>query len=329
MDGERLTIARGEAVAIARGRIDAQGGAPMRRLETLSYMIAALAFCSPATAEEVSGTLKKLKDGGSITLGYREATVPFSYKDDKGNVHGYAIDLCQKVVEALKTDVGRDLKVDFAEVTAANRIRLIKNGSVDLECGSTTNTQARALDVAFAVTHFVAGNRYLSKRSLGIQEFEDLKGLTVVSLAGTTNIKQVVDLNNERGLEMEILPASSPAEALQVLESNRASAFFWDDILLAGIVTTAKNPKQYVISDDALSVEPYAIMLPKDDAAFKEAVDNALIGVYRSGAINDIYAKWFLSPIPPDNVNLNVPMSAALAKVVRNPTSSGDPAAYR
>ena len=302
----------------------------MRRLEALSCVIAALAFCSPATAEEITGTLKKLKDSGSITLGYRDSAVPFSYKDDKGNIYGYTVDLCQKVVDALKSDLGLGtLKVNLAEVTAANRLRLVKDGSVDLECGSTTHTLTREADVAFAVTHFVAGNRYLSKRSLGIQEFDDLKGLTVVSLAGTTSIKQVVDLNNDRQLEMEILPAPSPAEALKVIESGRASAFFWDDILLAGIVTTAKNPKQYVISKDALSVEPYAIMLRKDDAAFKEAVDNALIGVYRSGAINDIYAKWFLSPIPPDNVNLNVPMSAALEKVVRNPTSSGDPAAYR
>ena len=204
--------------------------------------------------------------------------LPFSYQDDKGNVYGYSIDLCNHVADAVKAHLKLpQLKIDLVEVTAANRFRLVRNGTVDLECGTTTNTLGRQQEVAFSVTTFVVGNRFVSKKRMGIQEFEDLKGLTVASLSGTTNIKGVVDLNSEHGLEMVILPAPNPADAMRLLESNQIAAFFWDDILLAGAVARAENPRQYVISSQALSVEPYALMMRKDDARFKQVVDDALV----------------------------------------------------
>lgn len=294
------------------------------------FVLATIACSGIAAAQDPTGALKKIKSASTISLGYRDSVPPFSFTDEKGEVHGYSLDLCYRIADALKAQLGlANLKVNLMQVTAANRIRLVQAGTVDLECGATTNTLAREDEVAFTITHFVAGNRFASKKSFGIQVFDDLKGLTVVSISGTTNIKQVVDLNTDRGLEMEILPAANPGSAFNWLETGRAAAFFWDDVLLAGVVANAKNPKQYVISDEALSVEPYAIMLRKNDPSFKDAVDNALIALFRSGEVEEIYAKWFLSPIPPHGITLNVPISPVLKRVFQQPISSGDPAAYR
>ena len=273
----------------------------MDRRFTVALALIVVLSGNPAFAEELSGTLKKIKDSGTVTLGHRADALPFSYTDDKGNAHGYSIDLCKHVADTVKADLKLpQLKVDLVEVTAANRFRLVKNGTVDLECGTTTNTLGREQEVAFSVTTFVVGTRFVSKKRMGTQEFEDLKGLTVASLSGTTSIKRVVDLNSEKGLEMVILPAPNPADAMRLLESNQIAAFFWDDILLAGAIARAENPRQYVISKQALSVEPYALMMRKDDPRFKQVVDDALIGLFRSDEIKKIYERWFMSPIPPD-----------------------------
>ena len=296
----------------------------------LAFTIAALLSGNLARAEELSGTLKKNVDSGTITLGHRVDALPFSYQDEKGTVHGYSIDLCKRVADAVKSHLRLpQMKVDFVEVTAANRFRLVKNGTVDIECGTTTNTLGRQQEVAFSVTTFIVGNRFVSKKRMGIQAFEDLKGLTVASLSGTTNIKGVVDLNSEQGLEMVILPAPNPVDAMRMLEANQIAAFFWDDILLAGAVARAENPRQYVTSSQALSVEPYALMMRKDDDPFKQVVDDALVRLFRGEEIKDIYARWFTSPIPPSGINLEVPMSPALQRVFSNPTDTPDPDAYR
>jgi glutamate/aspartate transport system substrate-binding protein len=301
----------------------------MDRRFALVLAIAAVSFGNSTLAEELSGTLKKIKDGGAITLGHRADALPFSYQDDKGNVYGYSVELCNHIVDAVKSDLKLpQLKIDWVEVTAANRFRLVKNGTVDLECGTTTNTLGREQEAAFSVTTFVVGNRFVSKKRMGIQEFADLKGLTVASLSGTTNIRQVVDLNSDQGLEMVILPASSPAEAMRLLETNQISAFFWDGVLLAGAVAAVENPRQYVISKQALSVEPYAIMMRKDDPRFKQAVDDALVSLFRSDEIKNVFDRWFASPIPPSGINLQLPMTPALQRVFSNPTDSPDPAAY-
>jgi glutamate/aspartate transport system substrate-binding protein len=219
--------------------------------------------------------------------------------------------------------------VKYQLVTSANRIPLMANGTVDLECGSTTNNLERQKQVAFTITHFVTANRFVTKRSAKIGKLADLKGKTVVSTAGTTNIKQITEINNRDNLGMNIISANGHPEAFQMVETGRAAAFVMDDILLYGLVAQSRRPKDYVISAEALSVEPYGIMLRKDDPEFKKVVDAAMVQTYKSGAVNGLYQKWFMKPIPPRNINLNVPMSAQLKKVVSNPTDSGDPADYK
>jgi len=288
----------------------------------------ALGFSVAATAQE--GTLQKIKSSGSITIGHRDASIPFSYYDDKQQVIGYAIDLCHRIVDAVKTDLKMPkLETKYQLVTSANRIPLMANGTIDLECGSTTNNLARQEQVWFTITHFVTANRWVAKKSANVKALADLKGKTIVSTAGTTNIKQITEINGQQNLGMNIISANGHPEAFQMVETGRAVAFVMDDILLASLAAQSRNPKDYEISAEALSVEPYGIMLRKDDTAFKKVVDAAMTNIYKSGQINAIYAKWFEKPVPPKNINLNLPMGAAMKKVVANPTSSGDPKDYQ
>ena len=298
-----------------------------RTFALLAGLAATLAVAMPAAAQE--GTLKKIKDSGSITIGHRDASLPFSYYDDKQQPIGYAMDLCAKIVDAVKAELKMpSIKTNYQLVTSANRIPLMANGTIDLECGSTTNNVARQEQVWFANTHFVTANRWVSKKSAKLKALQDLKGKTVVSTAGTTNIKQITEINAAQNLGMNIISANGHPEAFQMVETGRAVAFVMDDILLAGLAAQSRSPNDYEISSVALSVEPYGIMVRKDDKAFKDLADKALSQVYKSGEINAIYAKWFQKPVPPKNVNLNLPMSPALKKVMANPTSSGDPKAY-
>ena len=303
----------------------------MTRIGTLMLsLLVAGTLAAPAGAQELTGTLKKIKDAGAITIGHRDASVPFSYYDDKQQPVGYAMDLCMRVVDAVKSELKTPkLEVKYQLVTSANRIPLMANGTIDLECGSTTNNLDRQKQVAFATTHFVTANRFVSKKASNIKALADLKGKTVVSTAGTTNIKQITEINAQQNMGMNILSANGHAEAFQMVETGRAVAFVMDDILLYSLVAQARAPGDYVISSEALSVEPYGIMLRRDDAAFKKVVNGAINGLYKSGQVNAIYQKWFLKPIPPRNINLNVPMSAPLKKVIANPTDSGDPDVYK
>ena len=282
----------------------------------------------PASAQE--GTLKKIKETGTITLGHRDASIPFSYFDDKQAAVGYAMDLCGKIVDAVKAELKMpNLQVKLNPVTSATRIPLMANGTIDLECGSTTNNLERQKQVAFTITHFVTANRFVSKKASNLKTVSDLKGKTVVSTSGTTNIRQATELNAQKNLGMTILPAQEHTEAFLMVDTGRAVAFFMDDILLYSLVASSKNPSEWTISADALSVEPYGIMLRKDDPSFKKVVDAAMTSVYKSGEINKIYAKWFLSPVPPKGINLNVPMSDVFKRVVAKPTDSGDPNDYK
>ena len=301
----------------------------MKVLKLIAVLIAAGVMGSAAQAEELTGTLKKIKDTGSITLGVRDSSIPFSYLDDKQSYQGYSIDLCLKVVTAIQKQLGlTSLNVKMNPVTSATRIPLMANGTVDLECGSTTNNLERQKQVAFAPTTFVTANRLLSKKSSNINTLADMKGKPIVSTSGTSNLKQLTTLNGEQNLGMNIMTAKDHAEAFLMVETGRAAAFGMDDILLASLAASSKSPADYTISSEALSVEPYAIMMRRDDPAFKKAVDTAIENVMKSGEINRIYAKWFQSPIPPKGINLNIPMSAQLKAVIAKPTDSGDPAAY-
>jgi glutamate/aspartate transport system substrate-binding protein len=291
-------------------------------------LVASAALAAPALAQ--TGTLDKIKSSGSITIGHRDASIPFSYYDDKQQPIGYAMDLCYRIVDAVRNELKLPkLDIKYQLVTSANRIPLMANGTIDLECGSTTNNLERQKQVWFTITHFVTANRFVAKRSANLRKLDDLKGKTIVSTAGTTNIKQITELNAQRNLGASILSANGHAESFLMVETGRAAAFVMDDILLYSLVATSKTPADYEISTDALSVEPYGIMVRKDDAAFKKVVDAAMVNTYKSGAINGIYNKWFLTAIPPKGVNLNVPMGDAFKKVIANPTDSGDPAAYR
>ena len=296
---------------------------------TLALVLCAFA-AAPAAAQELTGTLKKIKDSGTITIGHRDSSIPFSYYDDKQQVVGYAMDICMKVVDAVKAELKMpNLKVALNPVTSATRIPLMANGTIDLECGSTTNNLDRQKQVGFTNTYFVTANRYIAKKASNIKTLADLKGKTVVSTSGTTNLKWLTEENGKQNLGMNILTAKDHAEAFLMVETDRATAFFMDDILLASLAASAKSPGDYAIGTEAYSIEPYGAMIPKDDAAFRKVADGATAALYKSGQINALYEKCFQKPIPPKGINLNLPESPQLKNAFANPTSNGDPAAYK
>ena len=298
----------------------------------LKLILTATALCvagHAAIAQELTGTLEKIRSTGVITIGHRESSIPFSYYDKNEKVVGYGMDLCYLVADAVKASLGlAKLEVKLAPITPSLRIPQILSGKIDLACETMTNNLERQKVVAFSSTYFVAANRFVSKATANLRTLDDLKGRTVVSTIGSTNLRQISELNAQRNLGLTIVAAKDNFEAFRMLESDRAAAHFMDDILLYGAVANSATPADYVVSEEALSIEPYGIMLPRDDAAFKKVADDALSAIYRSGEINKIYAKWFLNPIPPNGVSLNVPMSAALKRVIAKPTDNGDPEVY-
>jgi glutamate/aspartate transport system substrate-binding protein len=302
----------------------------MRISKLMSAFAVAAFVAAPVAAQELTGTLKKIKDNGTITIGHRDSSIPFSYYDDKQNVVGYAIDICMKIVDAVKAELKMpNLKVAMNPVTSATRIPLMANGTIDLECGSTTNNLDRQKQVGFTNTYFVTANRYVAKKASNIKTLADLKGKTVVSTSGTTNIKWLTEENGKQNLGMNILAAKDHAEAFLMVETDRATAFFMDDILLYSLVASSKAPADYTVGSEAYSVEPYGAMIPKDDAAFRKVADSATATLYKSGQIMPIYDKWFLKPIPPKGITMNVPVSPQLKNALANPTSNGDAAAYK
>ena len=250
----------------------------MKHFRHIGLALAATFVVSQAGAEELTGTLKNIKDTGAITLGFRDSSIPFSYLDDNQKPVGFAMDICYKIVDAVKKELKLDkLEVKLNPVTSATRIPLMANGTIDLECGSTTNNADRQKQVAFTNTHYLTASRYVFKKSSGLKSIDDLKGKTVVSTAGTTNIKQLTEANVAKSLGANIIPAKDHAEAFLMVETDRAVAFVMDDVLLASLVAGSKTPDDYVISKDAFSKpEPYGIMLRKDDAPFKKVVDDEI-----------------------------------------------------
>jgi glutamate/aspartate transport system substrate-binding protein len=283
-----------------------------------------------ARAEELTGTLAKVKDQGYITIGHREASVPFSYVDDKQQPIGFAMDICGKIVDAVKRELKMDkLEVRYQLVTSPSRIPLMANGTIDLECGNTTNNVERQQQVWYTNTHFLTASRFLAKVDSHLTSIADLKGKTIVAPAGSTNIKQALEFNSRLGLGMTIVPVQDQGEAFLMVETGRAAAFVQDDIVLAGLIAISKDPKAYMISDDAFSKpEPYGIMLRKGDVAFKAVADAATSALYKSPEGAALYAKWFMQPIPPKGVSLNAPMSPALKRAFEKPTDSPDPSTY-
>ncbi len=300
----------------------------MRKLE-LPLLLAALALVAAPVLAQDTGTLKKIKDTGTITIGYREASIPFSYLDENQKPIGYAMDICYKVVDAVKAKLNMpNLKVALNPVTPSTRIPLMANGTIDLECGSTTNNAERKKQVDFGMTYFVIKYRYVAKKSAHMDTIADLKGQTVVSTAGTTDIKALNELNSADKMGMNILAANDHPAAFLMVETGRAKAFLMDDILLYGLVANSKDPADFHISSASLGLEPYSLMLRMDDPEFKKVVDDAMTKLYKSGEIEKIYGKWFLSKIPPRGIVLDFPISDSLKKVFANPTDSPDPKVY-
>ncbi|WP_296218345.1 glutamate/aspartate ABC transporter substrate-binding protein [Pseudomonas sp. UBA2684] len=288
----------------------------------LSAAIAAALISTPALAAELTGTLKKIKDSGTITLGHRDASIPFSYfGNNPQQPVGYSHDLQLKAVEAIKQELGMpDLKVRYNLVTSQTRIPLVQNGTVDLECGSTTNNIERQRQVDFSVGIFEVGTRLLTKKTSGVNDFPDLKGKNVVTTAGTTSERLLKIMNAEQKMGMNIISAKDHGESFLMLESSRAVAFMMDDALLYGEMAKAKQPADWVVVGEPQSFEIYGCMMRKGDEGFKRVVDGAIAAAFASGEVNDIYAKWFLQPIPPKNLNLNFPMSDELKKLIATPT---------
>ncbi|KQU77859.1 MULTISPECIES: amino acid ABC transporter substrate-binding protein [unclassified Rhizobacter] len=280
----------------------------LRSLRALSLLACALPLLAAAQT-----TLEKVKQSGVIGVAYRESSIPFSYLDDKAQPVGFGVDICNKVVDAVKKATGRaDLKVQLQAVTSANRIPLLQNGTIDIECGSTTNNSERGKQVAFATNYFYTGTRFLVKAGTPVKSLADLAGKPVVSTTGTTNYKILRNLNEEKKLGIELLGAKDHAESALMVQTGRALAFGMDDILLYGLKASAANPAELAVVGDAIQVEPYAIMVRREDPAFKKLVDDTIAGLIQSGEFEALYKKWFQSPIPPKGINLQAPMSQEL-----------------
>lgn len=285
---------------------------------TLATTLACL-LVTPAMAQS-SGTLKKIKDSGSITLGHRESSIPFSYYDDQQQVIGYSHELMLKAVEAIKAELKLSkLEVKLMPITSQNRIPLVSNGTVDLECGSTTNNLERQKQVAFSNSIFVIGTRLLTKRASGIKDFPDLAGKVVVTTAGTTSERLIMKMNEEKKMGISIISAKDHGESFLMLETGRAQAFMMDDALLFGEIAKAKRPGDWAVVGTPQSFEAYGCMLRKDDPAFKKVVDAALTKAMTSGEAAKIYDKWFMNPIPPKGLNLNFPLSDAVKALYKSP----------
>lgn len=288
----------------------------------LGAAIASALVTTPVFATELTGTLNKIKKSGNITLGHRDASIPFSYTADaSGAPVGYSHDLQLKIVDAIKNHLNLpDLQIKYNLVTSQTRIPLVQNGTVDIECGSTTNNLERQQQVAFSVGIFEISTRLLSKKDSPYKDFSNLKGKNVVTTAGGTPERLLKAMNAEKQMGMNIISAKDHGESFQMLESGRAVAYMMDDALLAGEMAKARTPSEWAVTGTAQSHEIYGCMLRKGDEAFKKVVDDAIIATYKSGEINQIYDKWFMQPIPPKGLNLMFPMSDEVKALIANPT---------
>jgi glutamate/aspartate transport system substrate-binding protein len=277
--------------------------------KTLLPLVIALA----ATGASAQDTLKKVSDSNKLTLAYRESSVPFSYLAGPGKPVGMMVEVSEAIAAEVKKVTNKpNLEVAWQSVTSQNRIPLLSNGTIDVECGSTTNNSTRGKEVAFAINHFYTGTRLLVKKSSGIKNYPDLKGKTIATTAGTTNLQVLRKFNQDKALDMNILTAKDHDESKLLVDSGRAVAFGMDDILLFGLKANDKNPNDWDVVGDSLQVEPYACMLRKDDPQFKQLVDRVIGNMMKDGTFEKLYTRWFTSPIPPNNMNLNLPMAPEL-----------------
>ena len=295
----------------------------MRALSLALIVTAAFALL-PSAASAQESTLARIKSSGAITFGYREASFGFSYLDGGGRPVGYSIDICNRIVEAIKTDLKMPaIEIKYQAVTSANRIPLVQNGTVDIECGSTTNLVERQKLVAFSPDIFRYNVRTLVKADSGIKSITDLQGKTVVTTAGTTSFRLLREADKGRNLEVNQLAGKDHTDSFLLVESGRAQAFVLDDILLAGQIANARNPKDFTIVGESLRTENQSLMFRKDDPEFKALVDRVVGGMMKSGEMEKLYGRWFTSPIPPKGININYPLNAETRDAFANPSSKG------
>jgi len=286
-------------------------------MKTIAF---ALSLAMAATAGHAEDTLKKIKDGGSVTMGVRESSGALSYTLGDGKYVGYHVEICEKVLSDVRRQLGlSSLSVKYQPVTSQNRIPLVQNGTVDIECGSTTNNLTRQKDVAFAVTTFVEEVRVAVKANSGITSIANLNGKNVATTTGTTSVQTLRKHERATGVDFKEVFGKDHADSFLLLESGRADAFVMDGSLLAGNIAKSKNPADFKIVGEVLSVEPIAIMMRKDDPAFKKAVDDSIKAMMKSGEIAKLYDKWLLQPIPPANTRVGLAMSDNLKAAIASP----------
>ncbi|MBX3621836.1 MAG: amino acid ABC transporter substrate-binding protein [Rhizobacter sp.] len=288
--------------------------------KTLFALVAVLA----ATAAHAQGTdtLAKIKAAGKVVIGTRDSSAPLAYTTGDGKYTGYHVEICNHIADAVKAQLKMpNLGVDYALVTSQNRIPLVLNGTVDMECGSTTNNKARGEQVDFAPTTYVTNVRIAVNKKSGINSIADLKGKKVATTTGTTSVQLLRKHQRGQGVNFEEVFGKDHADSFLLVESGRADAFVMDDNILAGLIVNSKNPSDFKIVGETLSVEPIAIMIRKDDPKFKKLVDDTVIGMMKSGEINKIYDKWFMKPIPPRNVAVNMPMTDTLKDAIAHPNN--------
>lgn len=278
-----------------------------------------LVFPALSNGEELTGTLKKVNDSGSITLGHRESSIPYSYYDNQQNVIGYSHDVSLKIVEGIEKKLGKKIDVKLVPITSQNRIPLMKNGTIDLECGSTTHNTTRAQEANFSNTIFIANIRMVTDVNSGIQEFEDLKDKVVITTAGTTSERILRNMNAEKGSNIRIQAAKDHGDAFMMLADNRGVAFVMDDSLLYGERAKSPQPERWVITGESQDQEAYACMMRKDDRQFKTLADEVIAELATSGELEKIYDRWFTQPIPPSNVNLEFPLSESMKALFQAP----------
>ncbi len=287
-----------------------------RYLTLLAFM-----WIANAHAQNPPSVLDRVKSGGKLVIAHRESSVPFSYLDGDKKPVGYALELCLKLADAVRKKTGaKDMAVELMLVTPANRITLIEQGKADLECGSTTNNAERRQKVAFTIPHFITGARLLVKADSKVERIEDLGGKKLASTVDTTPLKAAKQANRERLLGINIVEAPDHARGVEMVEKGEAEAFLMDDVLLYGLAANRANPAALKVVGKFLTTEPLAIMLPKNDPAYKKLIDDEMRRLIISGEIQPIYEKWFMKPIPPRNTALNLPVSYLLRDFWKYPT---------
>ena len=302
--------------------VSRRGSKPLKRL--FYSLIMATAVAVPAHAQSPGGTLAKIRETGEIRLGHRDVSVPFSYLDDNQKPIGFAMDLCGRIVDAVKSELKLPaIHTKLQPIQLSTQIPLIQNGTIDIVCGPATNTLERQKVVAFSNTIFVSSIRAVVKKDAAIKTFEDLSGKPVSLTSGSTSIALLTARGQEKNFQTKNVLSADHAASFLALTTGRSEAFIMDDILLASLIANSPDPDNWRIIDDSLRTEPYGLIIRKDDPEFKTLIDKTLVAMMKSNQFGDLYAKWFLTPIPPRNVNLNFPMTAPLKDAVANPTDKG------